>query len=796
MPEPDRLTDQRTRARLAYERFVRDPSDRSSLNDAIGILERMLAEHEPGPEERAALLTSLGVMLTDRYQVMHAPGDLEEGIVRYREALELTSAESAQRATRLSNLGSGLWEYFVATRGSEVLREALDVTTQAVTLTPDDSAHLPQRILNLSAVAHEIIVIAPSDDLLDWAVELLHDVAEMDSPPGVASRLRSNLATFLAMRYERRRDLDDLRAAITSNRAALELGLPRLAQARTESNLGNCLWRLYLRDGATDDLEQAVAHHRRAVELTPDDEPALWDYLTNLGTSLAELGAEVDPRHLEASMDVLSRAWGLVDRFLGRAPIAHKLGAQDALAGLSARLVGALLQLDDAPAERWRALEIAERAKARTLMELLGWTDIPAPPVLDEGAAAAERDLVRRLREIDGAELSDHEVWPASASRQNHAAERARERERSLGELDVVWDRLSRSGPAGAAFTAMRRGSSVGAGELIEFLNARADDTALLSLTIGAEQTSMILLRRDREPVVVQWALGEAGWETIHRRFNREIPTGMGAERGESWLAPLLQPLGELRAALTGAGRVVIAPHRRGHVLPWNVAAHRARWTSTGGQPLPVVLVPSLSLLPRLRPVAAAAAQAPLIVGDPRGDLPGAEREARAVAGQLGVQEPLLGSDATVAAVKSALERADVAHIAAHASFSRDSPLDAAILLADGVLRARDILEIALDLDLLVLSACQTGVGAPLAGDELMGLTQAFLSGGARSLVVSLWPVSDAATGPLMEHFHAAARDGTDRATALAQAAAAVAAHPDWHHPYFWGAFALHGAWW
>ena len=89
------------------------------------------------------------------------------------------------------------------------------------------------------------------------------------------------------------------------------------------------------------------------------------------------------------------------------------------------------------------------------------------------------------------------------------------------------------------------------------------------------------------------------------------------------------------------------------------------------------------------------------------------------------------------------------------------------------MLTAREILEESVQLDLLVLSACETGVAESLGGQELAGLSQAFLHAGARCLVASLWKVDDPATSTLMTSFYGNWRSGADLAGALSEATAA-----------------------
>jgi CHAT domain-containing protein len=139
-------------------------------------------------------------------------------------------------------------------------------------------------------------------------------------------------------------------------------------------------------------------------------------------------------------------------------------------------------------------------------------------------------------------------------------------------------------------------------------------------------------------------------------------------------------------------------------------------------------------------------------------------------------------------AVLDAIPSAPLVHFASHAYFVPGSPLESGVVLADGPLRGRDVLELRLTAWLVVLSACESGLAAQLQGDELVGLAQSFLGAGARSLVVSLWRVDDAATAKLMSVFYDALLSGTRPASALTRAAEHMRESPR-DHAYRWGAF-------
>ncbi|MCI0413736.1 CHAT domain-containing protein [bacterium] len=110
----------------------------------------------------------------------------------------------------------------------------------------------------------------------------------------------------------------------------------------------------------------------------------------------------------------------------------------------------------------------------------------------------------------------------------------------------------------------------------------------------------------------------------------------------------------------------------------------------------------------------------------------------------------------------------------------------------DGILTAEDVS--GLDLlatELVVLSACETGLGQVHTGEGVFGLRRAFVLAGARTLVMSLWKVPDQQTQELMENFYQRLLIGESRADALRGAQITVkASHPD---PVFWGAFICQG---
>ncbi|HEY2933254.1 MAG TPA: CHAT domain-containing protein [Acidobacteriota bacterium] len=112
----------------------------------------------------------------------------------------------------------------------------------------------------------------------------------------------------------------------------------------------------------------------------------------------------------------------------------------------------------------------------------------------------------------------------------------------------------------------------------------------------------------------------------------------------------------------------------------------------------------------------------------------------------------------------------------------------------DGLLQVYEIFDLRLNADLVVLSACETGLGKEVKGEGLVGLTRAFLYAGTPSVVVSLWKVSDRSTAELMVSFYQHLKDGTmNKAEALRQAQLKLIRSGRYAEPYYWAPFVLIG---
>lgn len=192
--------------------------------------------------------------------------------------------------------------------------------------------------------------------------------------------------------------------------------------------------------------------------------------------------------------------------------------------------------------------------------------------------------------------------------------------------------------------------------------------------------------------------------------------------------------------------------------------------------------------------------------------LPGTQSEVEAIASQLPRVELFTKTNATESIVKQQ-EQPNILHIATHGFFEPTDAvtnplLQSGLILAgasaesqneleqDGILSALEVTGINLKgTQLVVLSACDTGVGKLEAGEGIYGLRRALVLAGARSQVLSLWKVNDDVTKDWMKDYYERILAGTPRDVALSETQIAFLTESEYSHPYYWAAFIGSGDW-
>jgi hypothetical protein len=392
----------------------------------------------------------------------------------------------------------------------------------------------------------------------------------------------------------------------------------------------------------------------------------------------------------------------------------------------------------------------------------------PTPPGHDPAVLRDLGELRRLATEIEAAALAGADIAPM--------------RRRQVA-LEAAVNRLVRTVQGRA--TALTRAMPVA--DLADALGGRAllevveVDGSLSAVVIGAGRPALASLGPS---AAVRTEVDAARFALRRLAFGRGSPAAQAAARDaltesatrleELLLAPVADTVGDRP--------LVVVPTGELHVLPWAVLP------SLAGRP--VTIAPSAALWldseragssPRRRRRRIALVAGPGLTGAAP-EVASLARRYRdrdgAGAGAADVVR-LTGRNATASAVKTAIDGAGLAHIAAHGRFRADNPLFSALELADGPLTVHELETLRRAPDTLVLSACDSGLSAVQPGDELLGLAASLLGLGTRTLIASLLPVPDEATRSLMVDVHARLRSGSTPAEALAAAQTAGRASGD-----------------
>jgi CHAT domain len=259
----------------------------------------------------------------------------------------------------------------------------------------------------------------------------------------------------------------------------------------------------------------------------------------------------------------------------------------------------------------------------------------------------------------------------------------------------------------------------------------------------------------------------------------------------QTWHGALEQLLAPTAAEVGDKDIVVLVPEGDLQLLPLHAASSFAKSSA-------VVYAPSfaaLELARKQRPSEDRRLASVVTVGVAFPD------EARAVSIAIG-GACLSGRGVPKEKVRETVEGASIVHFACHGHFDQDDFRDSGLLLTvtdtpmrDDILSVRDLVEWRLDADLVVLSACETGVGKA-APSDFLGLGRAILAAGARAVVATLWPVDDRATQSLMLDFYAEmSRQGgaTGWVNAATSLAAAQRRASETRPLYDWAGFKLIG---
>jgi CHAT domain-containing protein len=498
-----------------------------------------------------------------------------------------------------------------------------------------------------------------------------------------------------------------------------------------------------------------------------------------------------------------------------------------------------LMRLGDAHAGEgyeWRAFLIAERARARTLLDQITAANSDLRAVASQALLAQYEDVRRRLSRLDAAQ-SVHGAIASSATRA------------AIARLTVAEQELHRE----IATTGNAEGASASALTLESMQGLLPDShAALMEYWTGEDGSYAWSITRDgmrsfrlppsavldRKSEAFRKALLAAAARnpqiSIQERARMEAAQEVRWKQLGASLAATLFPAGALPSSastiiVVGDGAIATLPFAALpglSVIPGTNG--RLRRISFVNEPSATVFafLEARSITPRPVRLAVFTADPSLnraATGEVRNTvasaslsrtgelapLPFTGNEAAAIRGIFGADAVSTFPAASIS--PAALRNLDwnefsVGHFAMHAVLNQRYAALTGLSFGDTadhgpgsdsgrLLWYGDICNLHARLDLVVLSACDTALGEPVPGEGLRGLTQAFFAAGSQRVLGTLWEVDDQATSEWMRHFYQALKQTHSPARALHEAQMEMASDPQWSSPYYWAGFSLAGDW-
>jgi CHAT domain-containing protein len=461
---------------------------------------------------------------------------------------------------------------------------------------------------------------------------------------------------------------------------------------------------------------------------------------------------------------------------------------------------------DDEEGQRL-AFAVAEKAKSRALVDLLTGviervSATSLDPELEERLLDIQADLNATYNQLLGFTAEEDERETPVPDLQDRAVQLENLQERAV-RLESKISRLRLHTTSSDPFT-----EPVSVGDVWEHLGS---DVTLLAYHVVGEEIMTFVIVRDEirivrnlgQVAVVVQLLQRLNTELDHLRADSEFlerqmalleqsTREVLAHLYDALVAPveiLLEEIGIRTSDRADAlVKLVIVPHGLLHQVPFHALFDGERYLL---ERFEISYTPSAQVYSLCQEKVSQRSSKALVMSVADRLIPAVEKEARAVAQYLPGAEVLSGEQATTRALRSLSPGCHVLHLACHGLFRSDNPMFSALKLHDRWLTAADVMQLDLAGTHVTLSACESGRNEVFAGDELIGLTRAFLGVGASTLVVSMWLAQDEATANVMEKYYEWLHEGAGPAQALRAAQLAIKGeHP---HPYYWAPFILVG---
>jgi CHAT domain-containing protein len=433
------------------------------------------------------------------------------------------------------------------------------------------------------------------------------------------------------------------------------------------------------------------------------------------------------------------------------------------------------------------AFNFSERARARTFLDILG-SKVDLSRGMASVLMAEEQEFKRKIAALQlklEEDASDNPEEPAA-----DGSDIKSELDDLKKQYTIFFEKLQKDDPEHASLV------SVEPLALKDVQALLGPESTLLEFHVLGDKTILWVVRKnDMRSVTIK--LGRNGIRNLIKNL-RESVNDLSSEEGARKILIKLYALLLKDAGLEKGEELVIVPHAALHYLPFH-----ALITPEGRYLIEDHVISYLSsaslvrfTLEKRRKIQGDA----LAFGNPDLDNPVynlryAEREAREMGRLFPKADVFIRKEATKSRAKGISGKYNILHFATHAEFNELNPGETSLRLAmdekeDGKLSVEEIFTLNLNSSLVVLSACKTDMGTISSGDEIIGLTRAFIYAGTPSVITTLWEVNDKTSYLLMKDFY---RNLKTMRKAEALRTAQLHLMKEYHHPFFWAAFVLNG---
>jgi CHAT domain-containing protein/Tfp pilus assembly protein PilF len=836
---------------LPISRAVGDRSGEAITLSNIGAVYDVLGERQKALEklnQALSLRRAVGdrsgeaVTLNNIGAVYRSLGEMQKALEHYNEALPIRRAvgDRSGEALTLNNIGAVYRSLGETQKALEKFNEALSILREV------GARRREANVLNNIGLVY--LSLGETQKALEKFNEALPISRAVGDRSGEAVTL-NNIGEVYRSRGETQKALEKLNEALSLRRAVGD----RRGEAITLNNIG-------LVYDSLGEIQKVLEHYNDALLLRR----AVGDRNGEADTLLGIARVEQKRDNLIQARQTIEQAVGLIESL--RTNIASQEFRSSYFANRQQffeSYIDVLMQMrkqNPATALDAAALSVSERARARSLLELLTEARADIRQGVDGSLLERERSLQQRLNARAAAQISllnrKHTPEQADAAAKEIAA--------ITGEYEEVQAQIRARSPRYAALTQPQPLS------LTEIQQQTLDeDTLLLEYALGEKRGYLWLVSQrsidsyELPPRAEVEAATRRVYELLTARPKRGTPLDPQLIAQAKTLSRML--LGPVASRLGGKRLVVVAPGALSY-LPFAALPEPGDEKRPAGDYEPliakheVVSVPSASVLSVIRRETAGrqrAAKSVAVLADPvfeesdprlasakngnsSGEtlaVPAADAESSELTRAI---RTMNFSDARAGFTRLAFSRQEaqsiialtprgtglkatdfsasrdlvmsrqlsqyrILHFATHGLLNSERPELSGLVFSlidqegrpqDGFLRLHEIYNLQLNADLVVLSACETGLGKEIKGEGLIGLTRGFMYAGAPRVVASLWNVDDLATAELMKLFYQRMlKDGLPAGAALRAAQLELSGQKRWASPYFWAGFVLHGEW-